>query len=244
MQVTSVEPMLGSRKALIFGASGGLATSIATNYLQRGARVGLVTRAARIRQVQSQFATALSCGKATLQTVAERYIEYSPAADATSPYDAVYFTQALFNPTPLVDMPDEHIEAEITTGLIEQIRLTRALLLTHPSNAEVRRDICFTGSTSSYAGFAHTAVYCAVKHALVGFVRAMNEEYANTNTRFWLFSMGSMDTEMGSYVPGQDRITFLQAPEVASRMVDAVEHPSNMFEPEVLIRRRTIRRTS
>ena len=230
------------RKALIFGASGGLAAAIADQYLERGSEVRLVTRAARKPQVEAHFADAFAAHKASLHVVNDRYTEYDPTTGIA--YDAVYFTQALFNPTPLVQMSDDRIEAEIMTGLTEQIRLTRALLLAHPPGPDDRRDICFTGSTSSYAGFANTTVYCAVKHALVGFVRAMNDEYTHTNTRFWLFSMGSMDTEMGHNVPKQDRVTFLQAPDVAYRIVDTVEHPSNMFEPEVLIRRRTIRRTS
>ena len=231
-----------NRKALIFSASGGLAAAIADQYLDRGAEVRLITRASRRSQVEAHFAAALAAGKASLQVVNDRYTEYDPTIDSAD--DAVYFTQALFNPTPLVAMSDDRIEAEVLTGLTEQIRLTRALLLAHPPGPDARRDICFTGSTSSYTGFANTTVYCAVKHALVGFVRALNEEYAATNTRFWLFSMGSMDTEMGHNVPKQDRLTFLQAPDVASRIVNTVEHPSNMFEPEVLIRRRTIRRTS
>ncbi len=232
------------RKVLIFGASGGLAAAIAERYLQRDAQVGLVTRSARRVQVSERFSAALSSGAAALQTVERSYTEYDPARDHAAPYDAVFFTQALFQPTPLIEMTEERIEAEISTGLTDQIRLTRALLLAHPPASNGRLDICFTGSTSSYTGFANTTVYCAVKHALTGFVRAMNEEYAATDTRFWLFSMGSMDTEMGHNVPKQDRVTFLQAPDVASRIIDAVEHPSNMFEPEVLIRRRTIRRTT
>ncbi len=231
------------RRALIFGASGGLASAIAEQYLQRGAQVGLVTRVGRRAQVEGQFAAALASGPAVLQTVGERYTEYDAAADEAAPYDAVFFTQALFKPTPLVEMTEARIEAEVLTGLTELMLLTRALLRAHPPAPEARRDLCFTGSTSSYAGFANTPVYCAVKHGLLGFVRSMNEEYAGTNTRFWLFSMGSMDTEMGHNVPKQDRATFLQAADVAGRIVDAVEHPSNLFEPEVLIRRRTVRRT-
>jgi NAD(P)-dependent dehydrogenase (short-subunit alcohol dehydrogenase family) len=232
------------RKALIFGASGGLAAALAEAYLQRSAQVGLITRAARRAQVESQFAAPLASGSATLQIVDEKYTQYDPVIDSAAPYDAVFFTQALFQPAPIVEMTDVRIEAEILTGLTELILLTRSLLLAHSTDPDIRRDFCFTGSTSAYTGFAKTSVYCAVKHGLLGFVRAMNEEYAATNTRFWLFSMGTMDTEMGHNVPQQDRATMLQAPDVAQRIVDAVEHPSNMFEPEVLIRRRTIRRTA
>jgi NAD(P)-dependent dehydrogenase (short-subunit alcohol dehydrogenase family) len=227
-------------KALVFGASGGLASSIAKQYLRRGDEVGLVTRATRMKQVTARFATPVAAGRASLLTIQESYASFS----ATQPYNAYFFTQALFNPTPLVGMTGERIEDEITVGLTDPIQLTRSLLLAHPPAANERRDFCFIGSTSSYAGFKNTTVYCAIKHGLVGFVRAMNDEYAATQTRFWLFSMGSMDTEMGANVPEQDRISFLQPDDVAQRIVDAVTHPSNMFEPEVLIRRRSIVRST
>ena len=86
------------------------------------------------------------------------------------------------------------IEQEIAVGLTDPILLTRSLLLTHPPTPTERRDFAFIGSTSAYAGFKKTALYCAVKHGLLGFVRAMNDEYADAETRFWLFSMGTMNT--------------------------------------------------
>ena len=226
-------------KALLFGASGGLATSIADRYIERGGTVALVTRAARESQVAEHFAVPLSERKATLHTVPGSYVAYHPS----EPFDAYFFTQALFNPTPLAEMDDGRIIDEIAVGLADPILLTRSILKAFPPEPSRRVDFCFTGSTSSYAGFSRTSVYCAVKHGLVGFIRAMNEEYGTTQTRFWLFSMGSMDTEMGANVPEQDRVSFLQAADVAGRIVDTVLHPSNMFEPEILIRRRTILRT-
>ncbi len=227
-------------KALVFGASGGLASSIAEQYLLRGGEVGLVTREGRLKQVADRFAAPVAAGKATIHSIQDSYTSFS----AKEPYNAYFFTQALFNPTPLTGMTGERIADEIAVGLTDLILLTRSLLLAHPPASGERRDFCFTGSTSSYAGFKNTTVYCAVKHGLVGFVRALNEEYAHTQTRFWLFSMGSMDTEMGANVPLQDRISFLQPDDVAGRIVDAVTHPSNMFEPEVLIRRRSILRVT
>jgi NAD(P)-dependent dehydrogenase (short-subunit alcohol dehydrogenase family) len=138
-------------------------------------------------------------------------------------------------------MADETIAAEIEVGLADPIKLTRKLLARHQPLASERRNYCYIGSTSAYAGFRHTSVYCAVKHGLLGFVRAMNDEYAASDTRFWLFSMGSMRTEMGAKLAGQDPESFLKPGDVAGRIVEAVCSPSNLFEPEVLIRRRTIR---
>ena len=224
-------------KSLIFGASGGLATSLARCLLSRGSEVDLVTRKAKGDAVTHQFAAEIARAKARVFLVEDRYRAFVPA----QPYQVYFFTQSLFSPLPLTAMDETAIAREIEVGLSDIIQIVRNLLVSHPPKADERRDYGFIGSTSSYAGFRNTSVYCAVKHGMLGFVRALNDEYAHTNTRFWLFSMGTMNTEMGRRLVEQDASSFLQPGEVAERIVDAICSPSAIFEPEVILRRRTIR---
>ena len=224
-------------KAILFGASGGLATALADSLLTRAWQVDLVSRAHKSGAIQQRFSAAIKDGNVNVFTVQQAYPEFEPKQS----YDVCFFTQALFSPRPFVSMDDAAIEAEISVGLTGQIALTRKLLAMHPQKTEARRDFCYVGSTSAYVGFKNSAVYCAVKHGLLGFVRAMNDEYAQTDTRFWLFSMGTMNTEMGAALVDQDPASFLQPEDVAERMISSVTSPSNLFEPEVLMRRRTIR---
>lgn len=224
-------------KALILGASGGLASAVAERLLSRAWQVDLVSRAQKTETVQARFAAPLIAGEARLYTVEKEYVEFEPIEH----YDAHFFMQALFAPCALSDMQAGRIEVEIGVGLTSHILLTRKLLVTQPARPNERRDFCYIGSTSAYAGFRNSSVYCAVKHGLLGFVRAMNDEFANTDTRFWLFSMGTMNTEMGTALVDQDSTSFLQPGDVADRIIGAVTSASNVFEPEVLMRRRTIR---
>jgi NAD(P)-dependent dehydrogenase (short-subunit alcohol dehydrogenase family) len=224
-------------KALILGASGGLATVLTERLLARGWDVELVSRAQKEPLVRNRFAAALADGRARLTVVKTGYPEFVPERD----YNAYFFIQALFTPCALAKMERDRIEAEIGIGLSSHITLTAKLLATHPPLPDERRDFCYIGSTSSYAGFKNTSVYCAVKHGLLGFVRAMNDEYSNTNSRFWLFSMGTMNTEMGKALVDQDSSSFLQPEDVADRMITAITSTNNVFEPEVIMRRRTIR---
>jgi NAD(P)-dependent dehydrogenase (short-subunit alcohol dehydrogenase family) len=224
-------------KSLIFGASGGLAGAIAKALLNREWQVDLVTRKTKQDEVEHKFQNAVRENRARVFAVDHKYSSFSSQA----PCDAYFFTQALFSPKPIVSMDDVEITQEIEVGLVDVIQLVGRLLSQHPPDPGERRDFCFIGSTSAYAGFQNSSVYCAVKHALLGFVRAMNDEYAQTNTRFWLFSMGTMDTEMGRRLTEQDRSSFLQPADVAGRIVEAICSHSNIFEPEVVLRRRTIR---
>lgn len=224
-------------KALILGASGGLASAVAERLLARGWQVDLVSRTRKADAVKARFAAALSEGHARLYIVEKEYVEFDPIER----YDAHFFMQALFAPRALTDMDGPRIEAEIEVGLTSHILITRKLLAANPPLPNERKDFCYIGSTSAYAGFRNSSVYCAVKHGLLGFVRAMNDEYSQTDVRFWLFSMGTMDTEMGAALVDQDSSSFLRSGEVADRILAAISSTSNVFEPEVLMRRRTIR---
>jgi NAD(P)-dependent dehydrogenase (short-subunit alcohol dehydrogenase family) len=224
-------------KALIFGASGGLAAAAAERFLSRQWEVDLVTRKEKENALKQTFAEAITHHRVRVFGVSDQYSSFV----AEQPYSAYFFPQALFSPSPLAAMDGVDIAREIDVGLAQVIQLTRNLLVHHPPAQGERRDFCFIGSTSSYAGFRNTSVYCAVKHGLVGFVRAMNDEYGQTDTRFWLFSMGTMNTEMGRKLKEQEAASFLQPAEVASRIVEAISSRSNLFEPEVILRRRTIR---
>lgn len=224
-------------RAIIFGASGGLAVAVTAAALARGWKLDLVTRRARAAQLALHFADALQANQAQLHCVEQRYTEFVPERS----YDAVFFLQSLFCPAPLVQLAPERIGEEIAVGLEEIVLLTQKLLVHDRPQAGARRDYCYMGSTSAYAGFKDTAVYCAVKHGLLGFVRAMNDEYRHTDARFWLFSMGTMRTEMGMRLVRQDPESFLPPAEVAERILAAIDTKSNLFEPEVIVRRRTIR---
>ena len=222
-------------KGIVFGASGGLATALADACVERQWKVDLITRPTRLAEVERRHKEAIREGNVQVHAV-ERYAEFQ----AAGAYDAYFFTQAIFAPAPLTSTDDAAIREQIEVGLTEPIRLTRRLLAEHPPSGE-RRDYCFIGSTSAYAGYRNTAVYCAVKHGLLGFVRAMNDEYSRSGARFWLFSMGTMHTEMGALLKDQDPSSFLQPRDVARRITESICAGSNLFEPEMLIRRRTIR---
>ena len=222
-------------KGLICGASGGLATAVAEALLRAGWELDLVTRQARAAKVQDGFASA--AGQARIFEVDVDYADFDPSGR----YDAHFFFPALFSLSRLTGMEDGAIAEAVRVGLVSQIQLTRKLLLASPPTGGDRRDFCYIGSTSAYAGFANTSVYCAVKHGLLGFVRAMNDEYKQSGVRFWLFSMGTMNTEMGAKLVEQDASSFLNPADVAHRIVEAIASKSNIFEPEILMRRRTIR---
>lgn len=93
------------------------------------------------------------------------------------------------------------------------------------------------GSSSSYAGFKKTSMYCATKHAILGFSRAIYEELKDYNVRTYCVSPGSMKTKMGRRVKGQDFKTFINPREVAEFIVYLISFEKEMISEEIRLSR-------
>jgi NAD(P)-dependent dehydrogenase (short-subunit alcohol dehydrogenase family) len=97
------------------------------------------------------------------------------------------------------------------------------------------------GSSSAYAGFKNTAIYCASKHALLGLTRSLHDELKHRNVRCFCISPGSIKTEMGRSVPGQDFETFLDPQEIAEFVVHIASYDGGMIADEIRLNRMVIR---
>ena len=220
------------KKALIYGGSGDLARRFASQLITSGVQVDIVCRSEAIDDENFKNYNNIYIEKLG-------YSYFEPSVH----YDVIFFPQGIFEPIPYIQTNTEILIKEFHIGLLDIMTLTRKHLnlIQNSIDNDRRIDFAYIGSTSAYAGFKNTAIYCAVKHGLLGFVRAMNEEYLQTNIRFWLFSMGSMKTKMGLKILRQDPSTFLDPEDVAKRIADSILNQGNLFEPEQIIRRRIIK---
>jgi 3-oxoacyl-[acyl-carrier protein] reductase len=97
------------------------------------------------------------------------------------------------------------------------------------------------GSSSAYGGFAGTSIYCASKHALLGFSRAIHDELKADNVRTLYISPSSTQSNMGLATKGQDYSTFLDPYDVAKYVVFAISFESNIVSEEIFLKRMLIR---
>jgi NAD(P)-dependent dehydrogenase (short-subunit alcohol dehydrogenase family) len=93
------------------------------------------------------------------------------------------------------------------------------------------------GSSSSYAGFAGSGIYCASKHALLGLSRALHDEYKERGVRTFCISPGSIKTAMGEKVPRQTYDTFIEPSEIAEYVAFVIGFDSTMVSEEVRLNR-------
>ena len=96
------------------------------------------------------------------------------------------------------------------------------------------------GSSSSYSGFKNTVTYCASKHALLGFSRALHDEWKDYGVSVHCISPGSVDAGMSSEL-SQDKTTYIEAEQFAELIYDVSRYSGNMVIEEVQVARRIIR---
>jgi len=93
------------------------------------------------------------------------------------------------------------------------------------------------GSSSAYQGFRETSLYCASKHALLGFSRSIYEELREHNVRTFCISPGSVKTAMGKKVKNQNYETFMDPKEISEFILNIVKYDKEMNSWEIKIRR-------
>jgi 3-oxoacyl-[acyl-carrier protein] reductase len=97
------------------------------------------------------------------------------------------------------------------------------------------------GSSSAYSGFGGTSLYCATKHALLGFSRAIHDELKRFNVRSYYISPSSTQSKMGMATKGQDYETFLHPSDIAKYVVFSISFDSNIMSEEIFLKRMIIR---
>lgn len=96
------------------------------------------------------------------------------------------------------------------------------------------------GSSSAYSGFKETSLYCASKHALLGFSKSLHNELKEYNIRTFCISPGSVKTEMGKLGRGQIFETFIRPEEVAKYLTFIISFDKEMVSEEIRLNRMTV----
>jgi short-subunit dehydrogenase len=97
------------------------------------------------------------------------------------------------------------------------------------------------GSSSSYAGFSKTSVYCASKHSILGLSRSLHEELKHHNVRTYCISPSSVKTRMGKTIKNQNYESFINPSDVADFIVKIISYDSEMIPNEVQLKRMIVK---
>lgn len=139
----------------------------------------------------------------------------------------------------LDSMSVSEVSELVDANFLSQIHVVHSFL--QQVNKNKRTNIIILGSTSAFEAGKGTVVYGAAKAGMLAFVKSLNNEYNDTDIRFWFISTGTLANEMGAKVPNQDPNSLLDPVLVAKRIIETVTDNSNLWEPEITIRRRHIK---
>ncbi|MCX6996559.1 MAG: SDR family NAD(P)-dependent oxidoreductase [Kiritimatiellaeota bacterium] len=234
--------ILKDRKALITGASGGLGAAIAKELASQGCRLFLTGRDRQRLAVTANavktIAPSVHEHVADLANVASLEAMAVQVLETIGPIDLLVNCAGIFPVHPLEQCTMEEYDQCLAVNVRAPFYLIRKFAPLMAKRGWGR--IVNIGSSSAYAGFRDTAIYCASKHALLGLSRSLSHELKGQRVRVYCLSPGSVQTEMGRHVPGQLFETFLRPDEVAHYLAFIIAFDAELISEEVRLNRMVV----
>jgi uncharacterized protein len=195
---------MGSRIALVTGASSGIGEATAKRYAASGALVALVARnaerldavAAAIRR-EGGSATPYVADLAEATAIAE--VSARIARDLGTP-DILINNAGAGRWLPLIETTAEEASAMIAVPYLAAFNLTRAFLpdmLRRQSGA-----IAFITSPASFLAWPNASGYIAARRAVAGLADALTAEVKGSGVTVTLVVLGTVDSPYWQHNPG------------------------------------------
>lgn len=189
---------LGGRVALVTGASRGIGTAIARALAREGATVALGARSiVDLECVGAQIVAEGGRASAFHLDVSETESIVSTVREVSSALGAVSIlvnNAGVAKSAKTVTMDDALWEEHLRVNLTGAYRVTKEVLPAMLASQWGR--IVNVASTAGKVGYLYTAAYCAAKHGLVGFTRALALEVARHGITVNAVCPGFVATEM------------------------------------------------
>ena len=228
---------------VVSGATGGVGLSIVEKYASHGSNLILLgTSKEKLKKLSLLIKTKYSvevkyflCNIKYKETV---HLAIKNITELSDSIDFLINNAGIFPYGPITE------SSEKTYQDCMDVNLKLPYLLSQSLFKKIQNDgggkILNIGSSSSYLGSKNTVLYCASKHALLGFSRALNDEWKNYGVSVHCISPGTIDTKMAS-VLDQDKTTFINPKEFAELVFDISKYNGNMLVDEVRAVRKIIR---
>lgn len=234
---------LEGRVVLVTGASSGQGHAFALGLARRGAKVFAVARREdRLRDLVARIGEAGGDAAYHVTDVRSVPAVYDLVDVVLARYrhiDILINAAGVGYRAPLADMKRVQIAETLETDLAGAIYLTQAALPSLIKSAP--SDIVNVASIAGLEGFPEGSVYCAAKHGLVGFTRALAAEVKPEGVRVTALCSGSVDTEFfDRFRPTTEKEKRLRTDDVLEALLWILASPPHVLHGEVVLRPRVV----
>lgn len=196
---------LEGKKAVVTGASGGLGTAIAGEFIREGADVAAICHKSEesLKDLAGGHLTIYHmdiCNRVSVKEVSDRIIR-----DMGDP-DILVNNAGISDASLFFAMEDSKWDRVIQTNLTGPRDLTRQFLLSMVRNK--KGSIVNMSSVNGLIGNPGQSNYCASKAGLIGMTKALSREMAGQGIRVNAIAPGYIDTEMVHAVKEAQREKF------------------------------------
>lgn len=234
---------LKGKCAFISGATGGIGKAIAVALAEEGCNLFLTstTNSSLQKTVDSlrKYDVQVEACSGDLSDEKSIYSIIRSAKKAFNGIDILINSAGIFPNGDLITIGDKAYSDAMNINFKSAFIFTREFS-EYMCNAEWGR-IANIGSSSAYSGFRGTSLYCATKHAMLGFSRAIHDELKGFNVRSYYISPSSTQSKMGMATKGQDYETFLHPSDIAKYVVFSICFDSTIMSEEIFLKRMEIR---
>lgn len=185
---------LATRHALITGGSRGIGRSIASQLVRNGARVTVLGRDADALQAVIEAGEAHAAAVADVGDPAALADALARAAAENGAIDILVANAGVAPAAPFLKTGADVFRQAIAVNLLGVVEAARAVL-----GGMVERRwgrIVAVASTAGLKGYPYVSSYCASKHGVIGFVRALALETATSGVTVNAVCPGFTETDI------------------------------------------------
>jgi 3-oxoacyl-[acyl-carrier protein] reductase len=234
---------LKGKNVFITGATGGIGKAIAFKLAEIGCNLFLTSsnekELKKLKSSLSKYNVQIEFISADLKDIENVYKVINHIKKSSFKVEILINSAGVFPNLSLANSSDEIFLETIDVNFRSIFLFTREFSKEMVENKWGR--IVNIGSSSAYSGFQETSLYCASKHAVLGFSKSIHEELKEHNVRTYCISPSSTKSKMGLQTKGQDYSTFIDPEDIAEYVVFAISFNSNIVSNEIFLKRMLIK---
>ena len=238
--------ILRGKNCLITGATGGLGKEIAKEFAKNGCNLFLTGRNnEKLNELKNELENSennikIGFEQADLSNISEIQKLIDQIKKMFSNIDVLVNCAGIFPVNMLSESTIDDFEKCFSVNVKAAFILSKEFSQQMISKKWGR--IVNIASSSAYAGFKNTSIYCSSKHALLGLSRSLHSELKEHNVRTFCVSPGPIKTPMGYDIiknenPDEIFDSFMNPDEIAEFIAYLISFDNEMVSEEIRLSR-------